>query len=80
MWTSNSRFGQVTLSDAYISFAETARQAVYEQLDEQGHLRAVCAIDDERGMRESSAEGQSFVLLMEAAARDWYNAKWTRSA
>jgi hypothetical protein len=34
-------------------------------------LRDVCDISDERKRRESSPEGQAFVVLMEAAARDW---------
>lgn len=37
-----------------------------------GLLSQVTAIDDERQLRKTSAEGQSFVVLMEAARSAWW--------
>ncbi len=65
------------LNSTYIPFAERARQAIYANIDEQGYLRQVCAIDDERKRRTMSPEGQSMVLMMEAAVRDWQFATWS---
>jgi hypothetical protein len=49
-----------------------ARDAVLAKIDPaSGTLTQVCDICDERMMREQSAEGQAFVVLMEAAHRDW---------
>jgi hypothetical protein len=39
-----------------------------------GLLDKVCDIVDERKWQESSAEGQAFVVLLEAAARDYWKA------
>lgn len=58
--------------DDYIPFALRARDAVLAKIDPaSGTLTQVCDICDERMMREQSAEGQAFVVLMEAAHRDW---------
>lgn len=58
--------------DDYIPFAVRARDAVLAKIDPaSGTLTQVCDICDERMMREQSAEGQAFVVLMEAAHRDW---------
>ncbi|KAG7528599.1 hypothetical protein FFLO_06053 [Filobasidium floriforme] len=58
--------------DDYIPFALRARDAVLAKVDPaSGALTQVCDICDERMMREQSAEGQAFVVLMEAAHRDW---------
>lgn len=65
----------MNLSSAYIPFAEKARAAVYTHIDDDGYLRQVCAIDDERKRLAISPEGQSMFLMMEAAARDWVDAK-----
>ena len=66
----------MNLTSAYIPFAEAARKAIYDRIDNSGYLRNVCAIDDERKMRDMSPEGQSMVLMMEAAATDWQMARW----
>ena len=59
-----------------INFANRARQAVLSRVDPAtGLLQQVGDICDERLMRAESAEGQAFVILMEAAARDWETAQ-----
>lgn len=68
----SSRFAQLNLSQTYLPFAHRARVAVHRNIDRNtGKLQKVCSIYDERQMREESAEGQAFVVLMEAAWRDW---------
>ena len=74
--TGSSRLAQLTLNSKYIPFAERARQAVHKHIDEEGYLRQVCDIHDERKTRPISPEGQCMVLLMEVSARDWQVAKW----
>lgn len=68
----SSRLAQLDITQDLIPFAERARAAVYENIRSDGRLDKVCDIVDERKWRESSAEGQSFVILLEAAARDYW--------
>lgn len=67
-----SRLAQLDISQDLIPFAERARQAVHNHIRPDGRLDKVCDIVDERKWRESSAEGQSFVVLLEAASRDYW--------
>lgn len=46
---------------------------MYKHIRPDGRLDKVCDIVDERKWRESSAEGQSFVVLLEAAAKDFWD-------
>lgn len=58
--------------ESVIKFAHRARAAVLSRVNPAtGLLQQVGDIRDERLMRAESAEGQAFVILMEAAARDW---------
>lgn len=68
---SHSRFAQLGLSTSYLPFAHRAREAIHRNINSEGKLLKVCSIHDERQMRGESAEGQAFVVLMEAAWRDW---------
>jgi len=62
--------------DEYIPFALKAREAVLARIDsDTGTLKDVCDIVDERMMRLESAEGQAFVVLLEAAAKDWFTSQ-----
>ncbi|KAJ9111582.1 hypothetical protein QFC20_002557 [Naganishia adeliensis] len=72
------RLAQLDISQELIPFAERARQAVYNHIRPDGRLDKVCDIVDERKWRESSAEGQSFVVLLEAASRDYWRTVETR--
>ncbi len=56
------------LGNRYISFADNARKAVLNKIDEYGFVRDVCGMPhfDHPGI---ATEGQAFFLLMEAARR-----------
>jgi hypothetical protein len=68
---SSSRLAHLGITNKFIPFAERARAAVHAHLTPEGLLEKVCDIFDERTWRESSAEGQAFVVLLEAASRDY---------
>lgn len=70
-----SRLAQLDVTSDFIPFAERARGAVSKLIKPDGLLDKVCDIVDERKWRESSAEGQAFVVLLEAAARDYWTVK-----
>lgn len=70
-----SRFAQLDLSNTYLPFSHKARAAIHRHIGEDGKLLQVGDIGDERKMRLDSAEGQAFVVLMEAAWRDWYEGR-----
>ncbi|MDF2986479.1 MAG: glycosyl hydrolase [Eubacterium sp.] len=59
------------LSDSYLTFAETMKKAAYAKVDDSGFVQGVCGAPffDRPGI---AAEGQSFFLLMEAAAQEFY--------
>jgi hypothetical protein len=68
------RLAQLRLTDEYLLFAQKARRAIISHIRESdGVLQAVSDIEDEHtdGGRSLSAEGQAFVLILEAAWRDW---------
>ncbi|KAJ9121487.1 hypothetical protein QFC22_002103 [Naganishia vaughanmartiniae] len=69
------RLAHLNVTSEFIPFAERARQEVSNLIKPDGLLDKVCDIVDERKWRESSAEGQAFVVLLEAAARDYWKAK-----
>jgi hypothetical protein len=63
---------QLSKRAEFVAFALAARIAVLAHIDPRsGTLLQVCDICDERMLRAESAEGQAFVVLMEAAHRDW---------
>ncbi|MDF2544315.1 MAG: glucosyl hydrolase family protein [Herbinix sp.] len=55
----------------YLAVADKARQAAYSKVDEDGFVREVCGMPyfSDPGV---APEGQAFFILMEAAARDYY--------
>lgn len=57
------------LNKEYLIFADNAREAVHNKVDEYGFVRDVCGMPnfDSPGI---ATEGQAFFLLMEAAKRD----------
>jgi rhamnogalacturonyl hydrolase YesR len=68
------RLAQLRLTEEYLPFAQKARKAIIGHIRESdGVLQAVSDIEDEHidGGRSLSAEGQAFVLILEAAWRDW---------
>jgi rhamnogalacturonyl hydrolase YesR len=60
------------LDRGYIQFADKAREAAYSKVDEDGFVREVCGMPyfSDPGV---APEGQAFFILMEAAARDYYD-------
>lgn len=68
------RLAQYGIDRSTLSQAETARQAVYAGLDDNGVLSPVCdpaTQTQELAAGEVSPEAEAFVLLMEAAYRDF---------
>jgi hypothetical protein len=59
------------LDKSYLSNADKARTSAYTKVDNLGFVRDVCGMPDflKAGV---AAEGQAFFILMEAAARDYY--------
>jgi rhamnogalacturonyl hydrolase YesR len=56
---------------SYLKKADMARAAAYAKVDDMGFVRDVCGMPD--FLRPGIAtEGQAFFILMEAAARDYY--------
>lgn len=62
------------LGDGYLAFAETMRNAAHAKVDDLGFVQGVCGAPffDRPGI---AAEGQSFFLLMEAAAQKFYKSR-----
>lgn len=62
------------LGDVYLTFAETMRNAAHAKVDDLGFVQGVCGAPffDRPGI---AAEGQSFFLLMEAAAQEFYKSR-----
>ncbi len=62
------------LGDWYLTFAETMRNAAHAKVDDLGFVQGVCGAPffDRPGI---AAEGQSFFLLMEAAAQEFYESR-----
>ena len=62
------------LGDSYLNFAETMKKAAYAKVDDTGFVQGVCGAPffDRPGI---AAEGQSFFLLMEAAAQEFYKSR-----
>lgn len=62
------------LGDGYLTFAETMRNAAHAKVDDLGFVQGVCGAPffDRPGI---AAEGQSFFLLMEAAAQKFYKSR-----
>ncbi len=62
------------LGDSYLTFAETMKKAAYAKVDDTGFVQGVCGAPffDRPGI---AAEGQSFFLLMEAAAQEFYKSR-----
>lgn len=60
------------LAEDYLSYATTLRKAAMEKVDAYGLVQDVCGAPhfDKPGV---APEGQAFYLLMEAAAKDYYN-------
>lgn len=59
------------LDESYLDYADRSREAAYHQVDELGFVRGVCGMPDFLSSGVAS-EGQAFFILMEAAARDYY--------
>ncbi|GHJ87828.1 hypothetical protein NliqN6_4230 [Naganishia liquefaciens] len=73
------RLAYLGISHEFVPFAERARKAVHRNISPQGLLEKVCDIVDERKWRERSAEGQAFVIMLEAAARDYVESLSSRN-
>lgn len=76
------RLEQEGLTDEFLPFAEKAREAVIRHIGKDGILQSVSDIEDEHkpGGRSLSAEGQAFVLLLEAAWRDFHESPRSEKA
>lgn len=61
------------LNKSYLTYADKARAAAYGKVDEMGFVRGVCGMPMFNAPGVAS-EGQAFFILMEAAARDYYEA------
>jgi rhamnogalacturonyl hydrolase YesR len=59
------------LDAGYLHFADRAREAAYGKVDAYGFVQGVCGLP-EFNRAYVAPEGQAFFLLMEAAARDYY--------
>jgi unsaturated rhamnogalacturonyl hydrolase len=59
------------LEESYLTYADKARAAAHSMVDELGFVRGVCGMPmfNSPGV---APEGQAFFILMEAAARDYY--------